>query len=827
MEVRRVVNDAHSMQITCCAYNRERQELYSGGQDTLVKAWDVNSGRLRFSLSGHKGWVTDVMHVSLSPSLGLLFSSSIDGSVIVWNTSDRGKIMQRVDTAGPCFCLGYERKRRLVVAGGEKTVGFYKLTSSTGGSGSSTGQNASPVGPIGNGSRLHAQDMKKGGAGATSAVGGSIAQAPKLLRLVSAFKSHADLVRGVACSDSGKIYTVGYDRRICRYDSENPRETCQEFQRCHEGAICSVALNHVNSWVITGSYDGTVKIWSQDMRCLEVFDSVGDTVTGLCHVPATKAYWITGRGRRLLAIDAKSPADVTDVVTETSGFDRFSVQKLVQARGTDMVIGITTTRQLVVWDYNPCAAWRVLRAHHDWVEALCCVSSGTAAGNIFTSGADGLLLRWQQSTSLREDSYACSDQMHGHHGPVLCIVHCADLDILITGSEDATIRVWHVHDHSTTASASSQAEMGVDQEKLHEYNVLKGHESRVSAICVCRDQVLASVSHDLSLRFWDLHTKSELSAVHRAHDAPILCADYCAANDEVATCAAEVTVKIWNAHRHSLKYVLTLDVEASFVTWCKFASCWVTAEENGLVKFWTAAGGSSRTGGGECRRLDAVMHVPGECATSLCIDEDNQLILAAMQDHSLRAFRIEPSMREHVTAATTTAATSAPGKSKATDFTMLRKQQQALLYLGHTDLIRGVVYVPSKGHYLTVSWDKTMRAWLAPLPDGSSDRSIETMMARQRRLRQSSLRLSGPSATSPSESMGDKLHDDDDENFISSYERANPLVMPRALKQQTVKRGSIVTVRLPTGVSFATSDDSQATAGAAAAGGDAIELLAR
>lgn len=71
------------------------------------------------------------------------------------------------------------------------------------------------------------------------------------------------------------------------------------------------------------------------------------------------------------------------------------------------------------------------------------------------------------------------------------------------------------------------------------------------------EQVLASVSHDKSIRFWDLHTRHEIDVVERAHDTPIHHMEYCEKNEEIATAASEPIVKIWCALKHSLKLVLT------------------------------------------------------------------------------------------------------------------------------------------------------------------------------------------------------------------------------------------------------------------------------
>ena len=59
--------------------------------------------------------------------------------------------------------------------------------------------------------------------------------------------------------------------------------------------------------LITGSYDGALKLWSQEGRCLEQLDDLCDTITGVCYVPSTKNYWVAGETHPIgiLADDVK------------------------------------------------------------------------------------------------------------------------------------------------------------------------------------------------------------------------------------------------------------------------------------------------------------------------------------------------------------------------------------------------------------------------------------------------------------------------------------------------------------------------------------------
>ena len=92
-EVRKVIEEAHDMPILCVAYNNIRKELYSGGQDSLIKVWEVETGRNIRKQSGQMGWVTTMFYM---PVTRTLCSASIDGTIRVWN--EKGKQLQKVST---------------------------------------------------------------------------------------------------------------------------------------------------------------------------------------------------------------------------------------------------------------------------------------------------------------------------------------------------------------------------------------------------------------------------------------------------------------------------------------------------------------------------------------------------------------------------------------------------------------------------------------------------------------------------------------------------------------------------------------------------------
>lgn len=760
LDVSRVITDAHDDPILCVAVNKQRRELYSGAQDGLIKVWEAETGNFVRNLEGHRGWVTDLMYYA---SYRYLVSCGVDGSLIVWN--DKGKEIYRLENLGTLFCMAWEERRKHVIVGGNSVVHIYKL--------------------------LKVAKLSSFEDSGTD-------ERSRALKLVTSIHSHTDIVRGVACSESGKIFSASYDKCICVYDAEKPKEQYAKYQNMHAGAICQLDLDPENNWIITGSYDGSVKIWSHEGRNLDVFDGLADTVTGLSYIKSTKNYWITGKGKRLVAFDPRSPLNITEYVGETSRFDEFSVVRVHQSPNEpNIVVGITAgiTHDLVIWRYNPSAALRVLAGHRDWVESLCVVPTPEGQNEeVYSVGSDGLILRWKGSSQLNTDLFQIEDEFLGHEGAILCSCYTTDLGMLVTGSEDCTLKLWPVsepvdeeptdgaeHEPRTSRGRTGPSRgSGVDDggESLE----LKGHEARINDVCDLGDHVLASVSHDMTLRFWDLHTRHEMYCVHRAHDNPIHSVEHAMEREEVATAATEPTVKIWRSFKpFTLKGVLAgHNGDVTAVKWCHWRMLWITAADDHTIRLWDPEMGETL----RC------LSIRGEAITAMMLDPDNQCLVAAMRDRKIRLFDVaqleglkdrfgqwvgeegndvsngggEGELEAELSGAPSMSSASSMqknyfGGAKIDDMAM-----PVTIYSGHTDLVRSIVYVPGKRQYFSAGWDKSIRVWYAPnhsSKEGDAHKS---------------------DAAGGSTMSATQLTADLSEDFVSTYEQMNPLVPPASLR---------------------------------------------
>lgn len=60
-----------------------------------------------------------------------------------------------------------------------------------------------------------------------------------------------------------------YDKCVCMYEYDKldkPKEAFQRLRKCHTAAIVSMAYDDSTNSILTGSIDGSMKVWSMEGR---------------------------------------------------------------------------------------------------------------------------------------------------------------------------------------------------------------------------------------------------------------------------------------------------------------------------------------------------------------------------------------------------------------------------------------------------------------------------------------------------------------------------------------------------------------------------------
>lgn len=91
------------------------------------------------------------------------------------------------------------------------------------------------------------------------------------------------------------------------------------------------------------------------------------------HCPATRTALDSTRSHpaaphQTVSVPCSAPSNVTEYVRDANSLDRFRISSLYAPMGTDMLLGATRQRQLVIWQYNKMAAYRWVQ--YSWLYGM-------------------------------------------------------------------------------------------------------------------------------------------------------------------------------------------------------------------------------------------------------------------------------------------------------------------------------------------------------------------------------------------------------------------------------------------------------------------------
>ncbi|XP_059165911.1 uncharacterized WD repeat-containing protein alr3466-like [Physella acuta] len=351
------VKETHTRSITAVGHNPIRREIFLGFEDGVIKSYEAESGKPVQTFYKHKGWVTDFFFWNDEK---LLFSSANDANIVVWGTG--GGAVETVNMGVPVYCMTVNPRRRQLVCGINGGVRVYALYEETG---SGHYINVKPL--------YFAQE-------------------------------HTDIVRCIICHES-RIYSAGYDQRLIIYDSSytGDNSLIPVFNNViHDAGIACMVLakdNENNIWLLTGSFDKTMKIWSLDGKLIHKLDSFLSTVSGICYIPRNKTIWAAGGTYHANMYDPKSGDNVSDFIgtfAEQEDDEKYHLQILKFFPEFNQVVGSSNRRHLIVWKYNSSGCMTTLKCKAA-LESLSYTSKVPLL--IFSGDMDGTIIKWERMQS--------------------------------------------------------------------------------------------------------------------------------------------------------------------------------------------------------------------------------------------------------------------------------------------------------------------------------------------------------------------------------------------------------------------------------------------
>lgn len=274
----------------------------------------------------------------------------------------------------------------------------------------------------------------------------------------------------------------------------------------------------------------------------------------------------------------------------------------------------------------------------------------------------------------------------GHRSPVTKVLFHPVYSVMLTASEDATIKVW---DYETG-----------DYERT-----LKGHTDAVQDLAFDHPgKQLASCSADMTVKIWDFQTYECLKTLH-GHDHNISSVDFLPSGDHLVSASRDKTIKMWevatgyctstfSGHREWVRRV-KVSPDGTMI-----ASC----SNDQTIRVWAIAS--------------------KECKTELT-DHDHVVETIAWSSEKCN---------QHINEATGNDKKNAlPGPflaSGSRDKTIkvwdIHSGVCMFTLVGHDNWVRDLQFHPGGKYLLSCSDDKTLRAW-----DIKNQRCAKTLAAHE------------------------------------------------------------------------------------------------
>jgi len=210
-EPRIVIQRGHTDGVCAVAVSPDGRFLVTGGEDNLVKLWDIASGKEMRSFVGHENWV---LSVAFSPDGKRVYSSSRDGMIKQWDVENGKEILTIKAHRFFVNSIALSPDGTFLASCAENTTALFLWDTAT-------------------------------------------------ARKIREFVGHKEPIQALAYSPDGrKILSAGVDKTLRLWDEKSGK--CVSTMGGlfgHGQTVTALAISPDGQYAISGSEDCTVRLW--------------------------------------------------------------------------------------------------------------------------------------------------------------------------------------------------------------------------------------------------------------------------------------------------------------------------------------------------------------------------------------------------------------------------------------------------------------------------------------------------------------------------------------------------------------------------------------
>ncbi|KAG8704636.1 hypothetical protein FRC08_002124, partial [Ceratobasidium sp. 394] len=326
-------------------------------------------------------------------------------------------------------------------------------------------------------------------------------------------------------SDSHRIVSGSNDGTVRIWDAETGDPVLEPLKG-HTGVVFSVAFSPNGRWIASSSIDMTIRIW--------------DAETGEARLNPLRGHsnWVRSvafslDGRRIVSGSSDKTVCVWDAETGYPALDPLeghtsSVYSVTFSPNSQWIVSGSEDSTLRIWDAQTGAAVREpLKGHSGGVTS---VAFSLDSRCVASCSSDTTVRIWVVETG--EEVF---QPLRGHSAWVQCIAFSPDSKYLVSGSYDRTVRIWDTQTGDLVL------------------NTLDGHSDLVLSVAFSSDgRRVVSGSWDKTIRIWDVVDKGKPGAVKdsitsKGHSSPVYSVGFSSNGRYVVSGSSDKTVRIWDA----------------------------------------------------------------------------------------------------------------------------------------------------------------------------------------------------------------------------------------------------------------------------------------
>jgi WD40 repeat protein len=287
--------------------------------------------------------------------------------------------------------------------------------------------------------------------------------------------------------------------------------------------VTSVTFSHCGKWVVSGSKDGTVRLWAAaNGKAIEptLADHEGP-VRCVALSPDDKHIASGSEDRTILLWEAnwaESSFKRTGILRGHAG----TIHSVAFSSDGKMIVSGSLDATIRLWDLESGCIKNVLRATDD----VLTVAFSPNDQSIMAALYDFSLRLWDVNSPITEKESGASTI----EGSPLSCNWSRDGKRLALGFTSGSIEI-------------------VDGKSYQPIvNRFRGHSGPVYSVTFSSDdRYIVSSSHDRTVRQWDASSGQALGKVLVGHENRVFCAAYSLDAKRIVSCSEDQTVRIWNA----------------------------------------------------------------------------------------------------------------------------------------------------------------------------------------------------------------------------------------------------------------------------------------